>query len=138
MDEAMFRHYIALFNARDYERLITFYTEDVELELPASSPRGREGIRRYYSDLHRFVRERLRIDFLLVGRDRIATELYTEFRCLHDLPTFSFKPLVAGEVFRCTNFVHYDLVGDRFRRIRVARYKVHEADPRARPVAARA
>jgi SnoaL-like domain len=125
VDAASFTEYLEHFNSRRYDEMCTYYCDDVELELPASAPRGPEGIRDYYRRLHEHVREELRLDYLFSDGDRLACELYTEFHCVRDHPGFSFKPLVAGEVFRCTNFVHYDLEDDRFRRIRVGRYRVH-------------
>jgi hypothetical protein len=44
------------------------------------------------------------------------------------------KPLERGELFRCTNMVHYDLDdAGRFQRIRVGRYRVHPGQISERP-----
>jgi hypothetical protein len=125
MDEAEFSRYIDAFNEHRYDEMVSFYTDDVELELPAASPQGPDGIRDYYVALHKRLREWLRVDFLMLGTDKIAVELYTEFEAYEDLPSFSLKPLVKDELLRCTNFVHYDLRDEHFARIRVARYKIH-------------
>lgn len=125
MNAASFGQYVGHFNARRYDEMCAFFHDDVELTLPASSPSGPDGIQAYYRRLHQHVRETLRVDYLVSDDRRLACEMYTEFACIKDLPSFSFKPLVAGEVFRCTNFVHYDLVDGLFHRIRVGRYQVH-------------
>jgi hypothetical protein len=54
---------------------------------------------------------------------------------LNDRPSLSFRPLRVGDVVRCTNMVHYDLVEDRFAAVRIARFKVWGAEqkPRAFP-----
>jgi hypothetical protein len=79
------------------------------------------------------VRELLSLDFLLIGTDSIALELYTEFRAHRDRPGFSAGPLRAGDVHRCTNMVHYDLVDGGFAAIRVGRYQVWGPDERGEP-----
>lgn len=124
--EQGFRRYLAAFNDRRYDEMLSFYTPDVELVLPANTCRGPAEIERHYLHLHRHVRELLDVTYLVADEHRLATELYTEFHCAVDLPTFSLKPLRAGEVLRCTNFVHYDVVEGRFSNIRVARYLVHD------------
>jgi hypothetical protein len=130
MTEAEFARYIRSFNEMDYDTMVGFYADDVVLELPGATPHGPEGIKTHYGELHRHVRELLHVEFLLLGDDKLATELYTEFHCIRDLPTFSLQPggLVRGEIFRCTNMVHYAMRGGRFSAIRVGRYKVHGAD----------
>lgn len=127
MDEARFREYVSHFNAARYSELVAFFTDDVELTFPnGNTLHGPDGIVEFYRPVHAAVREVLRIDFLLIGRDKIATELYTEFHALKDFPEFPSRPLSAGEVMRITSFVHYDLEGERYRRIRVARYLNHD------------
>ena len=127
IDEARFRRYVAHFNAGDYDRVAEFYADDVELAFPdGRTVTGRDGIVAFYRPIHRAVHELLDIRFLLTGADRVAAELYTEFRCVQDMPTFPGRPLAAGDVLRLTSFVHYDVADDRFRAIRVARYRTHE------------
>ena len=132
MDETAFRRYIALFNAAHYDELVRYYADDVTLSFAdGRTLRGRDGIVAFYRPIHAAVREVLEIEFLLIAGDRIATELYTEFHCVRDFPSFPGRRLSAGEILRLTSFVHYELQDDRFRRIRVARYRTHDADYRA-------
>jgi hypothetical protein len=129
VDEDHFLSYIAAFNAQDYDRMVTWYAHDVVLELPRHSPRGPAEIKAHYVDLHRSLRELLRVDWLSIGEDRLSFECYTEFHALADRPQFSLGPLRAGQVLRCTNFVHYDVRDGKFAAIRVARYKVWALEP---------
>ncbi|MTD53859.1 hypothetical protein [Amycolatopsis pithecellobii] len=58
------------------------------------------------------------------------TRALTEFHAFHDREQFTFGPLRAGDVDRCTNMVHYDLRDGLFARIRVGRYRAWSADKR--------
>jgi len=126
ISESEFARYIAAFNDRRYDEMIGFYADDVVLELPAAAPRSPVRIKEHYQALHSRVDEWLRVDWLILAGDKIAVEIYTEFLAQRAHPQFSFKPLEEGELFRCTNMVHYDLKPDgRFAQIRVGRYRVH-------------
>jgi SnoaL-like domain len=128
VDETAFRTYISHFNAANYDELTRYFADDVELAFPdGNTLRGRQGIVDFYRPIHAAVKEVLEIEFLLVGEDKIAVELYTEFHAERDLAEFPSGPLRSGDVLRFTSFVHYDLgADDRFRRIRVARYRSHD------------
>ena len=133
MDEATFRTYIGHFNAARYDELVRYFADDVTLSFPnGTTLEGREGIVAFYTPIHAAVQEILEIDFLMIGADKIAVELYTEFHAKTDFPDFPGRALRAGDVLRFTSFVHYDLdEDDRFRRIRVARYREHDESYRA-------
>jgi SnoaL-like domain len=133
MDEATFRTYIGHFNGAEYDKLVAFFADDVTLSFPnGTTLEGREGIVAFYRPIHAAVKEVLEIDYLIVGEGKIAVELYTEFHAEKDFPGFPGRALEAGDVLRFTSFVHYDLdETDRFRRIRVARYREHDESYRA-------
>jgi hypothetical protein len=133
MDEEVFRTYIGHFNRAEYEHLVRYFADDVTLSFPdGTTLEGRDGIVAFYTPIHKAVQEILEIDFLLLGPGKIAVELYTEFHAREDFPSFPNRPLKAGDVLRFTSFVHYDLdEDDRFRRIRVARYREHDAGYRS-------
>ena len=124
---AAFDEYICAFNEKRYDDMIRFYADDVALELPAAGPTSPAGIKAHYERLHAICDEWLRVDWIMLGDAKIAIEVYTEFFAREAHPGFSMKPLEKGELFRCTNMVHYDLDDEgRFSHIRVGRYVVHE------------
>jgi len=132
--EADLHDYVAAFNRRDYERQHTYYHPDVTFTLPNGREFvGSHGIAAHYERLHACVRELLQIDFCVIGDEHIAIEIYTEFRAFADYPDFTFGALRAGDVYRCTNFGHYDLVDGRLHRIRVGTYRVWRPDERLEP-----
>jgi len=130
------RRYLAAFNTRDYETVHSYFDPDVVLELPPGRRlAGKDAIRAHYDGLHSAVRELLALDFCMVSDERIAIELYTEFRAFAARTSPFFGDLKPGDVFRCTNMVHYDLRGGRFHRIRVAAYRVWDEGERTEPKA---
>jgi hypothetical protein len=133
MDEARFRQYIAAFNGARYDLMGEYFADDVTLSFPdGNTLYGLEGIAAFYRPIHSELQEILEIDFLLIGERAIAIELYTEFHAKQDTERAPGGPLRAGEVVRFTSFVHYELDdSDRFRRIRVARYRAHDEHYRA-------
>lgn len=128
MDEARFRDYIAAFNGARYDLMGEYFADDVTLSFPdGNTLHGPDGIAAFYRPIHAEVREVLEIDFLLIGERAIAIELYTEFHAKQDTTRLPSGPLQQGGVVRFTSFVHYELdADDRFRRIRVARYRAHD------------
>jgi hypothetical protein len=134
VDEARFREYVAAFNGARYDEMGAFFSDDVTLSFPdGNTLHGLDGIKAFYTPIHADVQEVLDIDFLLIGEHALAVELYTEFRPRRDTNAFPGRSLKEGEVLRFTSFVHYDIDDDdRFRRIRVARYRTHDEGYRAR------
>ncbi|GGA74495.1 hypothetical protein GCM10011490_26490 [Pseudoclavibacter endophyticus] len=122
--------YVAAFNRLDYDTQHSYYHPDVELELPKRRLVGSDGIRAHYDGLHSAVRELLALDFVMVDERHIALEIYTEFRAFADRDGFTFGPLKAGDVFRCTNMGHFDLKDGLLWRIRVGSYRVWGDDER--------
>lgn len=122
MTKDEFRRYLAYFNQKLYENMISFYADDVVIELPAFSLEGARTIVDFYKDFHQYVREFVEARYLVIDETGIAVELYSEFECLRDYsnPKLPFK---KGEVRRLLNFIHYDLANDKFKTVRVARYK---------------
>lgn len=123
MNREIFERYIALFNARALEQLRPYYTDDVRLDLPTYTLNGPDAIIDFYAKAAEFREEYLETRFLMLGEDKIAVELYTEFRCVKDFPNFSALPLKAGDIYTMNNFVFYDIEGGKFKIIRVARYR---------------
>lgn len=129
-----FDEYIQAFNEKRYDDMIRFYADEVVLELPANAPTSPAGIKAHYEKLHAICDEWLRIDWIMVADSKIAIEVYTEFFAKEAHPNFSLKPLAKGELFRCTNMVHYDLDEQgKFAHIRVGRYRVHEGGASEKP-----
>jgi len=135
MDKQHFLKYIDHFNNKRYDGVMEFYDPEVVIEYPtmlanpAAPPitrKGRAGFLEQYVTLHQHCREALEVgDFLLDG-NRIAAEMYTEFHFFKDYPNFSGRAMKAGDIYITTNWCIYTLANDKFKRIRVAHFRLHD------------
>lgn len=124
MDEAVFRTYIAEFNAANFDALARYYADDVIFSFNGGlTLAGRDAIVEFYRPFRKAVDETVDIRFLVMDDRHVAAELATEFRAHEDYDNFTRGPLRAGDTLRITSFVHYDIgPGGRFAAIRVGRY----------------
>jgi SnoaL-like domain len=137
VDKQRFLSYIDHFNHKRYAEVMKLYHPDITIEYytsfanpdgPPRTQRGLDGFLQQYETLHQFCREALEVkDFLLDG-NLMAAEIYTEFHFFKDYPDFSRGPVKAGDVLVMTNWCIYTIEDDRFKRVRVAHFRMH--DPR--------
>jgi hypothetical protein len=125
VDRAAYEDYVAAFNGRDYDRLASYYAEDVEFILSQERGlvfHGRQAILDLYKPFHKAVEERVEIVKFADGGDFVAAEVDAEFRPVPG-KSQSVIDLPAGKVLKVTTFAFYDLgPDDRFTRIRAASY----------------
>ncbi|MGD0956509.1 MAG: nuclear transport factor 2 family protein [Candidatus Acidiferrales bacterium] len=135
MDEQSFLKYIDHFNNKRYEEVMKYYDPDVSIEYPTmlvnpSAPpvtrKGRAGFLEQYQVLHQHCREALEVGALLMDGNMIAAEMYTEFHFFKDYPNFSGRAMKAGDVYITTNWCIYTVENDKFKRIRVAHFRLHD------------
>jgi hypothetical protein len=124
MDEAVFRTYIAEFNAANFDALAGYYAENVVFSFNGGlTLNGRDAIVEFYRPFRKAVDETVDIRFLVMNDTHVAVEMATEFHAREDYQNFTRGPLKAGETVRVTSFVHYDIGPDgRFVAIRIGRY----------------
>src|SRR5580692_2168595 len=124
MDEAVFRAYIAEFNAAHFDVLARCCADDVVFSRTGDlTPAGGDAIVGFYRPCRAAVNETVDIRFLVMDDKHVAVEMTTEFRAREDYQNFTRGPLKAGDTLRITSFVHYDIGPDgRFSNIRVGRY----------------
>ena len=125
MDRAAYEDYVAAFNGRDYDRLASYYAENVEFILSEERGlvfHGRQAILDLYKPFHEAVAERVEIVRFADGGDFIAAEVNAEFRPIPGRSQ-SVIELPSGKVLKVTTFAFYDLGADgRFTRIRACSY----------------
>jgi len=134
MNREQYLEYIDHFNHKRYDAVTSYFAPDVSVEYfstpgdptPARTLHGRQGFIDSYKALHEHVREALELGDFMVTETRLFAELYTEFHCFKDYPNFLSRSLKKGEVSVMTNWVLYDLEGDKMKRIRIAHFRMHD------------
>ena len=123
MDKSQFQDYIDSFNRDNFEGFSKYYADDVLLELPSKTLRGRQAIVDFYREVKARIRETLEIKQVICDAEGLAAEVATEFYALEDWPDFIAGPLRKGESIRLISFVLYKIRDGRFAHIRSARFR---------------
>ncbi len=119
-----FDAYIAAFNARDFDGFGAYYADDVVFEGQAAQVVGRDAVLAFYRSVHAHLDETLAVLTFVgsVSAGRIVAELRTTLVAHRDWPTMPTGPMRAGDRRESIAFVLYDIVGERFSRVRSARF----------------
>ena len=134
MNRDQFLQYVDHFNHKRYDAVTSYFAPDVTVEYftnlgnPEAPARILHGPKEFidsYRTLHEHVREVLELRDFLASGNLLAAELYTEFHCFKDHPTFSARPLKKGDVVIMTNWVIYNLEAGKMKRIRIAHFRIH-------------
>lgn len=124
MSRADYDEYLELFNAND-PSFIKFYHPDVVLELGSSEIRGAEGIKDFYANVKKYIKERVDVTTYITDGSQLAVEIPTTFEVIADWEdSFWGVPLKKGQVLRIVSWGIYDIEDGKFKRIRTARYRM--------------
>ena len=139
MTRQEFLEYVDHFNNKRYDAVTSYFMPDCTVEYFSnmSNPRGSEPktlhgpaeFIKSYSNLHDHVKELMELGFFIQQGNQLVVELYTEFHCFNDFVMNS-GPIKKGDVVIMTNWVVYDFEGDKFKRIRIAHFRMHDKKPR--------
>ncbi len=126
--------YLKRFNSNDMT-FIDFYHPEVVLELGAKEIKGNLGIRDFYANVKKYIKETVEVTEYISDEAGIAVEIPTRFECIADwADSFWGVPLKKGQVMRIVSFGFYKVVDRKFSHVKSARYKmIHDwqmGDPR--------
>ncbi len=85
MNEADYHRYIAAFDARDYDTLETFFTDDFVLENAGFAVRGKTAFREFYRFFHEFCREEVEFKEFFPGQTGFVANVVITFTGLKEL-----------------------------------------------------
>jgi hypothetical protein len=127
--------YLDKFNSNDMS-FIDFYHPEVVLELGAEEIVGNTGIRDFYANAKKYIKETVTVNQFISDEGGVAVEIPTRFECIADWDqSFWGVPLKKGQVMRIISFGFYQVRDHKFSHIKAARYKVvHDwqmGDPQA-------
>ena len=136
MTREEYLEYVACFNRKDFEAVASYFTPDITVEyydnatgpkVPARTLCGPKEFIENYKALTSTVKEVLELRDYLSTEDRVFAELYTEFHPFKDTPTSEGRQAwKKGEPVLSTNWVMYDMVDGKMKRIRIAHWRLHE------------
>lgn len=112
-----YERYAAAFNARDYDAVFDFYAENPRMAFFGIEITTRDQLRAFYTFLHRFVRETIRIERFASSDELAAVEGVIRIEGIADLTREmldangmdQFFPVRAGEVQEMRQYIHYHL-----------------------------
>ena len=120
---AWFEAYLAAFNRGDFEGFGAYYAEDVQFFGQAATLTGRAAVLDFYRGVRARLDETVDLLAFVGGADMAAAEIRTTLVAKEDWPDFPTGALRRGQRRQSINFALYDIAGDRFTRIRSARFR---------------
>ena len=136
MTREQFLEYIEYFNKKDFEAVAGYFAPDITVEyydnatgpkVPARTLRGPKEFIENYKALTSAVKEVLELGDFLSTEDRVFAELYTEFHPFRDTPESEGRQAwKIGEPVLSTNWVMYNMVEGKMKRIRIAHWRLHD------------
>jgi hypothetical protein len=119
-----FEAYVEAFNRNDYEGFGRYYAEDVIFHGQAAQLVGRDAVLAFYRTVKSKLDETLDLLTFVGSRElgRIAVEMRTRLVAREDWPEMPTGPMQRGDARESVNFILYELAGDRFTRVRSARF----------------
>ena len=116
-----YEKYAEAFNTRDYDAVFDFYAENPKMAFFGIEITTREQLREFYSFLHGYVRETIRIERFASSEELAAVEGVIRIECFKDLTREvldangmeQFFPIAEGEVQEMRQFIHYHLKGGK-------------------------
>ena len=112
-----YERYAAAFNARDYDAVFDFYAENPRMAFFGIEITTRQQLRDFYTFLHRYVRETIRIERFAGSDELAAVEGIIRIEGLEDLTREkldargmqAFFPIEKGSVQEMRQYIHYHL-----------------------------
>ena len=135
MNREQYLEYVDHFNNKRYDAVTSYFSNDITVEyfdnaygsqVPARTLHGPEEFAASYKALHEHTREGLELGDFMVDGNLLFAELYTEFHTFKDAPESAGQPRKKGDVSIMTNWVVYDMEGDKMKRIRIAHFRNHD------------
>jgi hypothetical protein len=117
-----FDGYLAKFNRRDYRGFLDYFADKFEMIHVGGNLKSREEVMKFYNFLHRYIKETVIVDRLVMDRDTIAMEARVQIEGIRELTPKAvadsdyprLKPLKVGQKAIIPQFIHYHIVNGKF------------------------
>ncbi len=117
MNRADYDRYLAAFNAKDYDAVCDFYAEPMNMNFFGVALRSRADMKRFYSFLHSYVLESVRILNFASSETLTAVDGLVRVEGIRDLDKATLEangcgglfPIMTGEVQEMRQLIFYTL-----------------------------
>ena len=117
-----FDEYLARFNGRDYQGLLDYFADSFEMIHVGGNLKSREEVMKFYNFLHRYIKETVIVDRLVMDENMIAMEARVQIVGIRELTPEAvaasdyprLKPLKVGQKAVIPQFIHYHIVNGKF------------------------
>jgi SnoaL-like domain len=117
MDRDAYDRYLRMFNARDYDGVLSHFADHFDLVFAGYRFTTKAEVRDFYAFLHTYVNESVDVQHFMSTQDMIVLEAEIRLEGLADLTPdllarrglSRIHPLTKGQVVRIPQFIHYHL-----------------------------
>lgn len=114
--------YLACFNNRDYNGVLSYFTEDAEIVFAGYCFKGHQAVRDFYAFFHSNVDEQISVTRFVSGDDTVAIEATVRLEGKSDLTQAMMEKkglgrlvvLRRGQIVDLQQFIHYHLREGKF------------------------
>ncbi len=136
MNKSQYQEYITAFNARDYDRVCSFFTPNVVIYTEGHTIQGQQGVRDFYQFFHNYVDEKIHVKKLVCDENYLFAEGVMHLTGLKTLDQatlnqkgFSnFVEVPKGLSVTVNIWLHYDVKDGLFDEIRCTAYVPAEGE----------
>ena len=134
MNRERYDEYLNRFNARDYQGVLEYFTDDLEVSFAGYALKTKQEVLDFYAFLHTYINEQIRITRFVSNEDTIAMEAIVRLEGIKTLSPETlaekgFERLVGlepGQVVEIPQFIHYHLKDGKFTHALCAIYQTPE------------
>ncbi len=113
-----FDEYLAKFNNRNYEGFLAYYADKFEMIHVGGNLKSREEVMKFYDFLHKYIKETVIVDRLIMDRHMVAIEARVQIEGIKELTPKAIAcsdyprltPLRVGQIAVIPQFIHYHIV----------------------------
>lgn len=126
MNRTEFDIYLAYFNARNYEKTVQFFTDNIVLKFAGYEITGKDNFLDFYRFFHRYVNEKVLVHQFAGDNENVIIDAVVRLEGRESLPRDILKDRGfgrlavpgKGEVMEIPQFIHYREENCRFAEIR--------------------
>jgi hypothetical protein len=112
-----FNDYLTKFNSRDYPGFLDYFAGKFEMIHVGGNLKSREEVMKFYNFLHKYIKEAVIVDRLVMDQQTIAMEARVQIEGIRELTPETvaasdyprLKPLKVGQTAIIPQFIHYHL-----------------------------